>query len=645
MSSSSSISTYTTSTGSTAISGLASGIDTETIIDGLITAESTKLNSLKQKAQLAEWKQEAYRSIISDITTFNSTYFSTTSSSSLTKASNYLQFTTGSSNATSITATATSTSTAGSHTISVSQLATAATLTGSSSISKGVVASDTPTYTSGQSFVITVDGAEYTVKIDSSVTDVDSLQSAIDSAVGTATSGTSTVSKVVVSTNSDGYLMFTAGDDSGVQAISIADSSSNGALSDLGFGTSSSTSNQISTSSTMATIAAQMSTAMTFNSDGEANFTINGTALYCDEDDTLSTVIERINKSGAGVTAKYDELTGKLVLTANTLGAGATITVSDTDGSFISSLLGGTVAAGTDSVMTIDGTKLTRNTNSVVVDGVTYKLGAVTTEDVTVTVEQDTEAISSLVSNFVDAYNTLIETINAALDETYDSDYPPLTSDQEAEMTETEISQWNEKAKTGLLANDTLLTKMLSTMRNSLMNSVSGSSLTLADIGITTGTYTENGKLYLDEDALAEAIEADASSIAELFGKRSTSYSSNTSSGVRTLSSSERATRTSEEGIAWRFFDTLLDYVATGVDSAGNKGFLLEKAGMDSDGSDSDNAITKQITEYETRISDEEERLETLRTRLEAQYAAMEAAISELNSQSSYIASLTSSDS
>ncbi len=117
MSSSSSISTYTTSTGSTAISGLASGIDTETIIDGLITAESTKLNSLKQKAQLAEWKQEAYRSIISDITTFNSTYFSTTSSSSLTKASNYLQFTTGSSNTTSITATATSTSTAGSHTI------------------------------------------------------------------------------------------------------------------------------------------------------------------------------------------------------------------------------------------------------------------------------------------------------------------------------------------------------------------------------------------------------------------------------------------------------------------------------------------------------------------------------------------------
>jgi flagellar hook-associated protein 2 len=642
---SSSISTYTTSSGSTAISGLASGIDTATIIDDLITAESTKLNALKQKQQLAEWKQEAYRSIISDITTFNSTYFSTTSSSSLIKNSNYLQYTASSSDTTAVTATAASTATAGSHTISVSQLATAATLTGSSAISKGVVASDTPTFTSGQSFVITVDGAEYTVEIDSSVTDVDSLQDAIDEAVGTATSGSSTVSKVVVATNSDGYLTFTAGTDSGVQAISIADSSSNGALSDLGFGDDSSTSNQISTSSTMSAIAEQMSTSMTFNSDGEANFTINGVSLYCDEDDTLSAVIERINSSDAGVTAKYDELTGKLVLTADTLGAGTTITVSDTDGTFISSLLGGSVTAGTDSVMTIDGTKLTRNTNSVAVDGVTYKLNAVTTEDVTVTVAQDTEAISSLISNFVDAYNTLIETINAALDETYDSDYPPLTEDQEAEMTETEISNWNEVAKTGLLANDPLLTKMLSTMRNALMNSVSGSSLTLADIGITTGTYTENGKLYLDEDALTEAIESDASAIAGLFGQKSTSYSTTTASGVRALSSSERSTRSSEEGIAWRFYDTLLDYVATGVDSAGNKGFLLERAGIDSDGSDTDNAITKQISEYESRISDEEDRLETLRDRLEAQYSAMESAISELNSQSSYIASLTSSDS
>lgn len=642
---SSSISTYTTSSGSTAISGLASGIDTATIIDDLITAESTKLNALKQKQQLAEWKQEAYRSIISDITTFNSTYFSTTSSSSLIKSSNYLQYTASSSDTTAITATAASTATAGSHTITVSQLATAATLTASGAISKGVVASGTPTYTSGQSFVITVDGAEYTVEIDSSVTDVDSLQDAIDEAVGTATSGTSTVSKVVVATNSDGYLTFTAGEDSGVQAISIADSSSNGALSDLGFGTDSSTSNQISTSSTMATIAAQMSTAMTFNSDGEANFTINGVSLYCDEDDTLSTVIERINSSDAGVTAKYDELTGRLVLTADTLGAGATITASDTDGTFISSLLGGTITAGTDSVVTLDGTKLTRNTNSVTVDGVTYKLNAVTTEAATVTVAQDTEAISSLISNFVDAYNTLIETINAALDETYDSDYPPLTEDQEAEMTETEIANWNEVAKTGLLASDPLLTKMLSTMRNALMNSVSGSSLTLADIGITTGTYTENGKLYLDEDALTEAIESDASAIAELFGQKSTSYSTTTASGVRALSSSERSTRSSEEGIAWRFYDTLLDYVATGVDSAGNKGFLLERAGIDSDGSDTDNAITNQINEYESRISDEEDRLETLRDRLEAQYLAMESAISELNSQSSYIASLTSSDS
>jgi flagellar hook-associated protein 2 len=635
---SSTISTYTTSSGSTAISGLASGIDTASIIDALVTAQSTKLNTLKQKKQLAEWRQEAYRSIISDINAFKNTYFSTTSSASLTRSANYLKYSVSSSNTTAVKATASSTAAAGSHTISVSQLATAATLTGTQSISKGVVASASPAYTSGQSFVITVDGAKYTVKVDSTVTDAESLQSVVDKAVGT-------VSKVVVSTNSNGYLTFSAGSGSGVQAISLADSSTNGALSALGFGSSSSTSNQINTSSTMATIAAQMSTPLTFNSDGEANFTINGVALYCDEDDTLSDVIDRINSSDAGVTAKYDELAGRLVLTADTLGAGDTIKANDTDGTFISSFFDGTASSGTDSIMTIDGTKLTRNSNTVTVDGVTYKLGAVTTEAVTVGVELDTEAIYSLVSNFVNAYNSLLETINAKLSEAYDSDYPPLTSDQEAEMTETEISQWNAKAKTGLLANDSLLSKMLSSMRNNLMNSVSGCSSTLSAIGITSGTYTEKGKLYLDEDKLTSAIESNAEAIADLFCQKSTSYSTTTSSGVRSLTASQRATRSSEEGIGWRFFDILQDYVATGVDSAGNKGFLLEKFGIESDSSNTDNSITKQISEYEKRISDEEDRLDALRARWEVQYAAMEAAIAELNSQSSYIASLTSSDS
>lgn len=53
------------------------------------------------------------------------------------------------------------------------------------------------------------------------------------------------------------------------------------------------------------------------------------------------------------------------------------------------------------------------------------------------------------ISEFVDAYNTLIETINTALDESYDSDYPPLTDDEKADMTEDEIYEGGKQLKSG----------------------------------------------------------------------------------------------------------------------------------------------------------------------------------------------------
>ncbi len=641
---SSSITTYTTSSGSTAISGLSSGIDTASLVDELVDAESTKLDDLNQQLQLAEWKQEAYREVIDEISTFVDTYFSSTSSSSLTKAANYLQFSSTSSDTSAVTASAGVDAETGSHTIGVTQLATAETISSSSTISAGIQGSSAADFTGavGESFVLTVDGTEYTVSIDSSITDVDTLQDAVDTAVGEGkvTVGTTTVDSVSV-------LTFSATTDSGVTSISIADSDTDGALTNLGFASTDVTSNRISEDSTLSEISAQLDTAMTFvanatSGDNEVTFSINGTSFTFAEDETLGDVIDEINASDCGATIKYDELTDMLVLTADDTGAGTMLSVSDTSGTFISSLLGGTAVEGKDAVITYDGTTITRSSNSIELDGVTYTIADETTEDVSVDVELDSDAIYDLVANFVDAYNTLIESINDKLDEEYDSDYPPLTEDEEAEMTETEIENWNEKAKTGLLEDDELLTEMLSELRVALMDSVSGSSLSLTAIGITTGTYDEKGQLEIDEDALLAAIEEDPTGVADLFSQKSTTYSNN--SAVRTMTSSERSVKYDEEGLAQRFADILSDYVSTSTDSAGNKGLMLEAVGMESDGSSTENALTEKIEDYEERIEKEEERLETLRERWETKFSAMEAAIAEMNSQSAYIDSLMGTD-
>ena len=58
------------------ISGLASGLDTEGMIESLVKSYQTKINSLSQQVTKTEWKQEAYRSIISKLVGFTQKYTS-----------------------------------------------------------------------------------------------------------------------------------------------------------------------------------------------------------------------------------------------------------------------------------------------------------------------------------------------------------------------------------------------------------------------------------------------------------------------------------------------------------------------------------------------------------------------------------------
>lgn len=763
MSTSSSSVTTSTINGVTRATGLSSGIDVDSIVSGLMTAErAKKLNKLEQKEQLAEWKQTDYRTIISDIQTFSSKYFDVSSSSSLMSSSNFLKYNASSSNS-AVTVTAASNAAAASHTIEVTQLATEATLTSNANVSKNVQGSTTPTYTSlsGESFVLTLDGTAKTITLDSTVTDLASLQTAIDHAVGSG--------KVTVSADSStGYLSITAAD-SGVNAISISaptSSSSTSALTSLGFGTTAVLSNRLDTSSTLSTIAGQLSssTALTFNTDGQVDLTINGTTLTFDKTTTLASMISTVNKSDAGVTMAYNSITGKLSMTADSTGAGNTLDVTETGSNFVSVLLS-TSTAGQDAKITLDGQSLTRSSNSITVDGVTYTANATTTTAsakdtfasaittatsgstttaktavataytayaaalaaggttaataqaivdtkttldsaistladstlssalttyntaagtaindaatteaagdsttnqktvtaaisaasatdsstaATVNVTQNTDGVYDLLKSFVDDYNTLISTINTELSESYDSDYQPLTDDQKSSMTDTEITNWETKAKVGLLESDSTLKSFISDLRTSLIDSVSGQSTTLYSIGITTSTYDTKGKLSIDEDTLKAAIASDPEGVMELFTQQATSKTSSGTSlagttTVRSLSSSDLTTRYKEEGLAYRFYDTIQKNISSIRDSAGNKGTLLEEAGITDDASDTDNTLTTLIDKYTTEISDEKARLNTVEDNLYTKYSNLETYINKMNTQLSSLSSMSSS--
>lgn len=632
MSSSSSGVTTSTVNGTTRVTGLVSGIDVDSIVEELVTAEKAKkLNQLQQKEQLTEWRQDAYQDIISEIQDFSSKYFDSTSDTCLYNQSTWYDYTVSSSSS-AVTATTASDAAEGNHTVSVNQLATSAIFSSSENIA-GNVTGDTAitdySTLSGKSIVLKLDGTDYTVTFGSSVTDLSDVQDAIDDAVGSGKL------RIDDTTNINGYLTITAAND-GVDSITISapdDDSLTSGLNALGFGSSANLSNRFDTSEvTLSDLSASLG--LTFDSDGQFDLKINGVSVTLDKTDTLDEVMEAVKDADCGATLTYNETSGELVLTADATGAGASmLTVTEgSDTNFLSTVLT-TFTEGTDAVATVDGETVTRSSNSFTLDGVTYSLKATTTEDATVSVELDTDGIYDMISDFIEDYNTLISSLNDTVNEDYDTDYPPLTDDQKDDMTDEEITQWEEKAKTGILENDDLLTNFVYDLRETMVDSVSGLSTTIFDLGIDTGDYTDEGQLEIaDEDTLKEAISTNLDDIVSLFTQQASDTSLQGTVKNRSLDSEELSTRYNEEGLGWRFYDVLSKYVSTYKDSDGSYGLMIERSGTE-EVDTSENYYSKLIDKYEDEIDEEEDRIDDFEDKQYDKYTELETYISNMNTQ------------
>ena len=69
------------------ISGLASGMDTEAMIENSVAGYKSKITSLQQQMTKLQWKQDAYRNLISQMNNILNKYTSFTSSTNLMSSS------------------------------------------------------------------------------------------------------------------------------------------------------------------------------------------------------------------------------------------------------------------------------------------------------------------------------------------------------------------------------------------------------------------------------------------------------------------------------------------------------------------------------------------------------------------------------
>ena len=125
------------------VSGLASGIDTDTMIEQMTTGTRNKISQQFQERQKLQWKMEAYRNISSQLIDFNSKYLRLTAPNSLYRASTFDRsiVTSQGSNASKVKVSGSSALLDGLKVTSVKKLATTAGLTAKENASVGKLAS------------------------------------------------------------------------------------------------------------------------------------------------------------------------------------------------------------------------------------------------------------------------------------------------------------------------------------------------------------------------------------------------------------------------------------------------------------------------------------------------------------------------
>lgn len=245
---------------------------------------------------------------------------------------------------------------------------------------------------------------------------------------------------------------------------------------------------------------------------------------------------------------------------------------------------------------------------------------------VVITTAKDTEPVMTAIKEFVDTYNKVVDQFNKKMTEKVYRDFYPLIDEEKEAMKEKQIDKWEEKAKSGLLKSDSILSDVLTQMRSSFNTPVEGvepPKNTLASIGIgpkksdglgSKFDYMENGKIYLDEEKLKDALSNDQERVIALFTN---------GSGITSGSDSFKS-----QGLAQRIYSQ--------TNAAMKK--IGEKAGRT--GTTSDNSlISKDIRDINTRINAWEKKLKDKETSLWKKYSAMEQAINKLNAQGSNVLS------
>lgn len=604
------------------MSGLMSGLDTESLVKSMAANTKNRLNTKKQKLQTLQWKQEAYRSSISKISDFQKKFLDWGSDTSI-KANSVMNKYKAESTNDKLAVSANSSATPATYYISASTAASAAQVKSAGSISTDRINLD---------FSKNVDGKEYTVQMTyngttrdvtfKGSTDADTAKANFLEAANNTFKDIKTDAQGFEFKDGTSTLVFNNANDGIRHTFSIKYNSEAVGLSNT-------------VGSTMGTTTKLGEAAFNTALNGDKfEFSINGEKFTFEKSSTVGDVINAINKADIGVKASFSTMTQSFKLESTETGTAGKLNIEQTRGNLLNSLFNSSDdftkkdAYGKNGTITIstDGenyTTYTSASNEYSFDGTTFniaKLGNFDSsvegvDEITVTTEKDTSSIKDTVIKFIDAYNQLLDDVYGEIQTSRpkknNSYYDPLTDEQEEEMKSDEIEKWNNEAKKGLLYQDNYLSTFVSSIRGAMSSSkVDG--FTLYDLGISLATdWKSNGKLVVDEDKLENAINT--------YGDKVTSFFVDSDKGLAATLNNEidRAISTRDKKV----------------------GYLSGIAGIENTTTEKDNALYSQINNMQTLINNLQTRYKNEMERYWKQFTTLEIYMSNMQSQSSIFGS------
>jgi flagellar hook-associated protein 2 len=559
------------------VSGLASGFDWKSVVSQLAQAERAPEAVWARNQSKINAKNSAFTIVSSYLNQLQ------TAAKALKDPTIYDNRSAMSSTPANATATADAGARMGAYNFNFTQLATVAALNGTANAGAHLNATnDVSSVTVGTAnFANAVTAGKFTVNgAQITIVTTDSLKTVFDN-ISAATGGAVTAS---YDSTTDKISLNSA---SAITLGSAADTSNflqSAKLYNNGTGTSASadTLGRVQVSSVLAST--KLATTISDGGSGAGAFSVNGVAIsFNAATDTLQGVMDKINSSGAGVTASYDVVNNKFSLVNNKTG-NVGISLADTTGNFLAAtgLAGGALTAGKDLKYTVNGgATLVSQSNTIdsSSSGITGLSVTALAENTaaTITVGTDASGIATQVQNFVSAYNNVQSYITTNAATTTDS---------------------SGKTVGGTLTGDVDAANLANTLRTSAFSpvSITGLSATfsqLAALGIKT-----NGKdnsVTLDSTALNSALAGNLSDIKKLFSD-------------------------SANGIAAK-----LDSYVTNM--TGDSGTITSHKAV----------LAKQTTSIDTQVTNLEKQITTDSAHWTKAFQAMETAQAQLNQELSYL--------